>query len=94
MRATPDGPACSFGRSSDVRTSYAFSDVLRVFLRADLHDCARFCSVNSDVLDWIQSAFFIHVEDGTFFVSGPLASPTQGAALVPHQWSSHAGVRP
>jgi lipopolysaccharide transport system ATP-binding protein len=52
------------------------------------YKCILFCSVNGEVVDWIESAFSIQVEKGDFFDSGKLAS-RHGSVLVPHTWSSH-----
>jgi lipopolysaccharide transport system ATP-binding protein len=58
-------------------------------LRSGAYDCALFCSVNGEVVDWLQSAFTIYVEDGDFFKTGKLIDRIQGDILVPHSWASY-----
>jgi len=58
-------------------------------LKSGSYDCNLFCSVNGDIVDWIQSAFSIHVEDGDYYNSGRIIGKEQGDILVPHRWSSH-----
>jgi len=60
-------------------------------LRSGTYDCTLFCSVNGDIVDWIQSAFSISVEDGDFYGSGKIISRNQGDVLISYGWSSHAG---
>ena len=60
----------------------------RFSLRSGSYDCALFCAVNGDIVDWLQSAFTIHVEDGDYFHTGKLISRAQGDVLVPYSWSS------
>jgi lipopolysaccharide transport system ATP-binding protein len=57
-------------------------------LRSGTYDCALFCSVNGDIVDWIQSAFSIDVEDGNFYGSGKIISRDQGDVLISYEWSS------
>ena len=35
-----------------------------VNFRSGSYDCALFCAVNGEIVDWLQSAFTIQVEDG------------------------------
>jgi lipopolysaccharide transport system ATP-binding protein len=60
-------------------------------LRSGTYDCTLFCSVNGDIVDWIQSAFSIEVEDGNFYGSGKIISRDQGDVLISYGWSSYAG---
>jgi len=48
-----------------------------------------FCAVNGDIVDWLQSAFTIHVEDGDFFNTGRIINREQGDILVSYDWTSH-----
>ena len=59
-------------------------------LRSGSYECALFCSINGEIVDWLQSAFTISVEDGDFFNSGKLISRNQGDILVNYYWSSHS----
>ena len=61
----------------------------RFNLRADNYDCALFCEINGDIVDWLQSAFTIQVEDGDFFNTGKIISRDQGDLLVSYNWTSH-----
>ena len=55
-------------------------------LRSGDYDCNLYCSVNGDIVDWMQSAFIINVEDGNFFQTGKLVG-AQGEILIHHSWS-------
>src|SRR5215510_4486366 len=55
-------------------------------LRSGDYDCNLYCSVNGDIVDWMQSAFIIKVEDGDFFQTGKLVG-AQGEILIHHSWS-------
>lgn len=55
-------------------------------LRSGSYDCNLFCSVNGDIVDWMQSAFAINVEDGDFFQTGKLIDREQGEILVHYSW--------
>jgi lipopolysaccharide transport system ATP-binding protein len=57
-------------------------------LRAGSYDCTLFCSVNGEIVDWIQSAFSIPVEDGDFFHTGRIITRDQGNLLVNNVWKS------
>lgn len=59
-------------------------------LRSGSYDCALFCSVNGDVVDWLQSAFEIQVEDGDFFGTGKIVNRNQGDFLTFYDWTSHS----
>ena len=61
----------------------------RFNLRSGMYDCALFCTVNGEIVDWLQSAFAIQVEDGDFFNTGRLISREQGDLLVSYDWTSH-----
>jgi lipopolysaccharide transport system ATP-binding protein len=61
----------------------------RFSLRSGSYDCALFCAVNGDIVDWLQSAFSIQVEDGDFYVTGRIISRDQGDFLVSYDWTSH-----
>lgn len=61
----------------------------QVNLRSGTYDCALFCSINGEIVDWLQSAFLIHVEDGDYFGTGKIIDRGQGDFLVQHMWSSH-----
>jgi lipopolysaccharide transport system ATP-binding protein len=56
-------------------------------LRSESYDCNLFCSVNGEIVDWMQSAFIINVEDGDYYKTGRLISRTQGDVLIAHSWS-------
>ncbi|HVO24561.1 MAG TPA: ABC transporter ATP-binding protein [Candidatus Margulisiibacteriota bacterium] len=58
-------------------------------LRSGVYTCALFCELNGIIVDWLQSAFQITVEDGDFFGTGSIADRSQGTIFVPHDWSSH-----
>jgi len=61
----------------------------RFSLRSGSYMCAFYCEVNGEVVDWLQEAFKLPVEDGDFFGTGRMTSRDQGDVLVPHAWSSH-----
>jgi len=61
----------------------------RFNLRSGSYDCALFCAVNGDIVDWLQSAFTIQVEDGDFFSTGRIINREQGDVLVSYDWTSH-----
>jgi lipopolysaccharide transport system ATP-binding protein len=56
-------------------------------LRSGSYECNLFCSVNLEVVDWIQSAFIIDVEDGNYYKTGKLISRDQGDILINHSWT-------
>jgi lipopolysaccharide transport system ATP-binding protein len=58
----------------------------RFNLRVGVFTCTLYCEVNGTIVDWIQSAFQIQVEDGDFFGSGRLISRGSGDILIPHHW--------
>ena len=62
----------------------------RFNLRSGSYDCALFCEVNGEIVDWMQSAFSIQVEEGNFFGTGKIVSRDAGDILVPHTWSNHS----
>jgi lipopolysaccharide transport system ATP-binding protein len=61
----------------------------RFNLRSGAYDCALFCAVNGDIVDWLQSAFTIQVEDGDFFSTGKIINRDAGDILVSYSWESH-----
>jgi lipopolysaccharide transport system ATP-binding protein len=61
----------------------------RFNLRSGYYDCNIFCSVNDEIVDWMQSAFTIQVEDGDFFNTGSLINRDQGDFLAQYDWSGH-----
>jgi lipopolysaccharide transport system ATP-binding protein len=63
----------------------------RFNLRSGSYDCALFCEVNGDIVDWLQSAFTIQVEDGDFFCTGRIIGREGGDVLVSYDWTSHSG---
>jgi lipopolysaccharide transport system ATP-binding protein len=75
-----------FGRLDIHRNGYFECQWPKVNLRCGEYDCNLFCSVNGEIVDWMQSAFVINVEDGNFFQSGTLVG-AQGEILVDHSWS-------
>jgi lipopolysaccharide transport system ATP-binding protein len=58
-------------------------------LRSDRYECNLFCRINGEIVDWMQSAFIINVEDGDFYNTGRLISRDGGDVLVSNEWSSH-----
>jgi hypothetical protein len=75
-----------FGRLDIFRSGYFECRWPKFNLRSGDYDCNLFCSVNDDIVDWMQSAFVIHVEDGNFFQTGKLVG-AQGEILIHHSWS-------
>jgi len=61
----------------------------RFSLRSGSYECALFCAVNGDIVDWLQSAFTIQVEDGDFFSTGRIINREQGDVLFSYDWASH-----
>ncbi|MEK6558266.1 MAG: ABC transporter ATP-binding protein [Candidatus Margulisiibacteriota bacterium] len=59
-------------------------------LRSGSYDCNLFCSVNGDIVDWMQSAFIVNVEDGDYYKTGRLISRDQGDVLIAHSWACGA----
>jgi lipopolysaccharide transport system ATP-binding protein len=57
-------------------------------LRSGRYEFNLFCSVHEEILDWMQSAFFINVEDGDYFKTGKLINREQGEILIYNSWSS------
>jgi len=58
-------------------------------LRSGTYDCNIFCTVNGEIVDWLQSAFTIDVEDGDFYGSGKIIGREQGDVLISYDWASH-----
>jgi lipopolysaccharide transport system ATP-binding protein len=57
-------------------------------LRSGRYDCNLFCSVNGEIVDWLQNAFIITVEDGDYYGTGKLIERAQGDVLIEHQWTA------
>jgi lipopolysaccharide transport system ATP-binding protein len=70
------------------RTGYFECVWPRLNLRAGVYDCTLFCSVDSEIADWLQNAFRLDVEDGDFHGTGRLISRDQGDLLVAHSWTA------
>ena len=62
-------------------------------LRYGKYECNIFCSVNGEITDWLQSAFFINVEDGDFFGTGRMDYRDQGDVLVQNYWECHPLIK-
>jgi len=75
-----------FSRLNIYRRGYFECRWPKFNLRPGDYDCNLFCSVDGEIVDWMQSAFTIHVEDGNFFRTGKLVG-AQGEILVDHSWS-------
>src|SRR5690348_13660133 len=75
-----------FSRLNIYRKGYFECRWPKFNLRVGDYDCNLFCSVNGEVVDWMQSAFIINVEDGNFFRTGKLVG-AQGDILIDHSWS-------
>jgi homopolymeric O-antigen transport system ATP-binding protein len=75
-----------FSRLDIYREGYFECQWPKFNLRVGDYDCNLFCSVNGEIVDWMQSAFIINVEDGNFFQTGKLVG-AQGEVLVDHSWS-------
>jgi len=61
----------------------------RFCLRSGDYPCTIFCEIDGEIVDWVQSAFVLRVEDGNFFGTGKLVGREQGDVLVSHFWDSH-----
>jgi len=57
-------------------------------LRSGSYDCNLFCSVKGEIVDWMQNAFIINVEDGDYYKTGKLLDRTAGDILIAHSWAS------
>ena len=75
-----------FARLDIYRRGYFECQWPKFNLRLGEYDCNLYCSINDDIVDWMQSAFTINVEDGNFFQSGKLVG-AQGDILIHHSWS-------
>jgi len=62
----------------------------RFNLRSGSYECNLFCSVNGEIVDWLQGAFILQVEDGDFHRTGRLIGREQGDVLISHSWASCA----
>jgi lipopolysaccharide transport system ATP-binding protein len=60
----------------------------RMNLRSGIYTCNLFCEVNGVIVDWIQSAFQFHVEDGDYYQTGSMALRSAGEVLVDYDWQS------
>jgi lipopolysaccharide transport system ATP-binding protein len=56
--------------------------------RSGIYSCDLFCSLNGEVVDWLQNAFIINVEDGDFYNTGKMIDRQQGDVLVQYSWRS------
>jgi lipopolysaccharide transport system ATP-binding protein len=63
----------------------------RFNLRSGSYDCNLFCSDAGEILDWLQNAFVLRVEDGDYFKTGKLVSRSQGDLVVEHRWKGVSG---
>jgi hypothetical protein len=75
-----------FSRLNIFRRGYFECQWPKFNLRFGEYDCNLFCSINDEIVDWMQSAFVINVEDGNFFQTGRLVG-VQGEILIHHSWS-------
>lgn len=75
-----------FSRLDIYRKGYFECQWPKVNLRSGAYECNLFCSVNDEIVDWVQSAFTMNVEDGNFFQTGKLVG-AQGDILIHHSWS-------
>jgi lipopolysaccharide transport system ATP-binding protein len=57
-------------------------------LRSGSYDCNLFCSIKGEIVDWMQNAFIINVEDGDYYKTGKLLDRTAGDILIAHSWAS------
>ncbi len=76
------------------RTGYFECAWPRFSLRSGVYTCSLFCEINGQIVDWLQSAFQIHVEDGNFFGTGSLISRNQGDVLVGYDWTAQVTPGP
>lgn len=58
----------------------------KLSLRAGVYDCALLCSVNGEIVDWLQDAFSLSVEDGDFYNTGKIVARSQGDVLSQYSW--------
>ncbi|MCX8125312.1 MAG: ABC transporter ATP-binding protein, partial [Spirochaetes bacterium] len=56
-------------------------------LRSGSYECTLFCSVNGEIVDWVQSAFVINVADGNYYKTGKIIERSQGEVLIDHSWT-------
>lgn len=64
----------------------------RFQLRSGQYDCDVFCSVNREIVDWIENAFVLQVLDGDYYGTGKLIDRNQGDVLIGHSWGSERGL--
>lgn len=57
-------------------------------LRSGSYDCSLFCSVDGEILDWLQNAFVIDVVDGDYYRTGKMIDRSQGDVLFDYSWDS------
>jgi len=55
-------------------------------LRSGNYNCTLFCSVKGEIVDWIQNAFILSVEDGDYYESGKMIERQEGDVLINHSW--------
>jgi lipopolysaccharide transport system ATP-binding protein len=60
----------------------------KITLKTGSYNCNLFCSINGKIVDWIQDAFTINVENGDFFGTGKIIDRSQGDILALHSWKS------
>jgi lipopolysaccharide transport system ATP-binding protein len=60
----------------------------RFNLRSGTFDCTIYCRINGIIVDWLQDAFNLQVEDGDFHNTGRIISRDQGDVLMPYDWTS------
>jgi lipopolysaccharide transport system ATP-binding protein len=53
-----------------------------------------YCTLNGEVTDWLQSASFLDVESGDYYMSGRMPSINQGALLLDYDFLLENRVRP
>lgn len=63
-------------------------------LRSGTYDCDLFCSVDGEIVDWLQSAFTISVMDGNYYGTGKLIERNHGDILIDHWWVSGSTADP
>jgi len=63
-------------------------------LRSGRYCCTVFCSVNREIVDWVEDAFMLDVIDGDYYRTGRLVHRSQGDVLISHSWVSESTVLP
>jgi lipopolysaccharide transport system ATP-binding protein len=62
----------------------------RFNLRSGTYSCNLFCEIDGEIVDWIQSAFHIEVEDGDYYGTGSVIERAAGEIFVTYDWNSNA----